>query len=202
MLKAIRFNDKYLIRNAICVAIGLAFFLGMLCSLRPIICLGDSMLPTFHNLQLLTGTSIQTNPFVELERGDIVLVRCKKPGKLFSSTLIKRLIAMPGDTLEFRDNHVYLNGVLLQEPYLKEPMIMKDAGPFTMGDDCYFVMGDNRNISADSRCYGLFSKADITTKVNTNPQPLDYVLIAVMLVNFYLWIVFLPKWDSDDKEDT
>lgn len=202
MAKATRFNRKVLIRNAICMILSVVSFLSMICFLRPTLCIGDSMLPTFHSFQLLIGTPIHTNPFVELERGDIVIVRHKKQGDLFSTSLIKRLIAQPGDTLEFRNNQVYLNGILLQEPYLKEPMDMIDAGPFTMGEDCYFVMGDNRNISADSRYYGLFSKADILTTVNTEYQPFLLILFAVVLVNICLWSIFLPDWDGMAIEDT
>jgi signal peptidase I len=80
--------------------------------------------------------------------------------------LIKRVIGMPGDTLEIRDGHIWINGQQLVEPYLKEP-----DSPITFPSDHppiwnipagqYFVMGDNRGDSADSRYWGYASRSDL-----------------------------------------
>ena len=130
--------------------------------------------------------------FKSPQRGDVVIVRCQEK-HIF---LIKRLIAQPGDTLEIRSNQVYVNGVQLNEPYLYDNMITEDVAPFTLGEDMYYVLGDNRNVSADSRYYGLFSDADIYAVVDLENQGWLWVLLIALVANVFFWIVYLPDWDG------
>ena len=74
------------------------------------------------------------------------------------SDLIKRVIGLPGETVEIRDNVVYVNGAPLDEPYLPPDLMMNDEGPWEVPDDHYFVMGDNRNSSNDSRRFGAIAR--------------------------------------------
>ncbi len=83
----------------------------------------------------------------EPERGDIIIFRYPDNEKIL---YIKRLIGLPGETLAVRDGEVYINGEALDEPYLTVPTL-GDFGPYEIPEDGYFMMGDNRNDSADSR---------------------------------------------------
>src|SRR5215472_654263 len=89
------------------------------------------------------------------ERGAIVILR---PPSTNSTDFIKRVIALPGERLLIRDGTVYINGHKLDEPYLPEEWTIdntwKNGVEKTMGPDQYFVMGDNRNRSQDSRFFG------------------------------------------------
>ncbi len=77
--------------------------------------------------------------------------------------LIKRLIGLPGETVEFRDAAVYVNGVKLSEPYINEPCDPARCPDRTwqLGSDEYFFMGDNRNHSHDSRAFGPIPRQQI-----------------------------------------
>lgn len=140
---------------------------------------GTSMNPTLHNGQFVLGMPVSINPMQEIRHGDIVNVRAPS-----GETIIKRIIAMPGDTLEIRNNQVYLNGTVLQEDYIAEPMHTRDIPAFTLAEDQYFVLGDNRNISADSRMYGLFSRADIISVVQTQFHALPILVFLAILSVF------------------
>ena len=86
--------------------------------------------------------------FGDPERGDIVVFDA--PAELHENDdLIKRVIGLPGDTVEIADGFVYINGEALEENYLAERPDY-EYGPVTVPDDCYFMMGDNRNNSIDS----------------------------------------------------
>jgi len=71
--------------------------------------------------------------------------------------LIKRIIGLPGDTITIADNRVHIDGVALSEPYLADNVVMPNAGPFHVGEEEVFVMGDNRQFSFDSRRFGNIS---------------------------------------------
>lgn len=98
----------------------------------------------------------------EPQRGDIVvfLPPDHAPG---DPPLIKRLIGLPGEIVEFRDTAVYINGVQLDEPYLNEPCQPTYCGQrvWILGPDEYFFMGDNRNHSHDSRSFGPIQRGRI-----------------------------------------
>ena len=88
--------------------------------------------------------------FEDPQRGDIVIFRFPDNEKIF---YVKRIIGMPGDTVDIVDGKVYLNGSSepLDEPYIREPMEVEPAMHFEVPEDSYFMMGDNRNYSLDAR---------------------------------------------------
>lgn len=118
---------------------------------------GNSMNDTIHDGMYVAGVSRWFNP----EHGDIVTVNPEQTGDL---QLIKRVIAVGGDELRFEGSHVYLNGELLDEPYIREPMEPVDAISYIIPDDHVWVMGDNRNHSSDSRHFGTVSLDDVLSE--------------------------------------
>ncbi len=89
------------------------------------------------------------------QRGEIVVL--KRAGQ---PDLIKRVIGLPGETLEVRDGRVYINGQPIAEPYIRGPIAQVTA-PQQIPPGQYFVMGDNRNNSSDSRAFGAIPRQDI-----------------------------------------
>ncbi len=86
--------------------------------------------------------------FSEPKRGDVAIFKFPDDE---SQTFIKRIIGIPGDLVEIKDGELYINGDLIQEDYIKEPMRKENFGPYVVPPDSYFCLGDNRNDSKDSR---------------------------------------------------
>ncbi len=121
---------------------------------------GESMCDTLQNNEIMFVTKPEYL-FGDPERGDVVI--CKYPGR--TENFVKRVMGIPGDVIEVRNNVVYRNGEAVEEPYLTPER--NDNGfsmeAFTLGGDEYFVMGDNRDNSHDSRnYYGYGSPAALT----------------------------------------
>ena len=74
---------------------------------------------------------------------------------------IKRVIALPGETVEGRDGEVYVDGRILHEPYLPDEVITRDFGPVEVPKDSLWVMGDNRQNSGDSRVFGAIRRDSV-----------------------------------------
>lgn len=119
---------------------------------------GHSMDHTYAHGDLLVG-----DKNAEIKAGDILIIY----SDVLSERIVKRCIGLPGDKVEIRDNTVYVNGKALKEDYIAEPMITEDLS-ITLAEDEYFVMGDNRNDSTDSREIGPIPKGKIQAKVTHN----------------------------------
>jgi signal peptidase I len=128
---------------------------------QPVRVEGTSMLPRLEDRDRLF-----INKFVyhisAIERGDVVVFRYPRdPEKSY----IKRVIALPGDTLRIDHGHVYVNGNLLHEPYVPpEYRDNRSQAEMAIPADHYFMMGDHRSISSDSRDFGPVDRSLIYGK--------------------------------------
>ena len=92
------------------------------------------------------------------ERFDVVV--CRYPGR-GNTNFVKRVVGLPGDTVELRDGYLYINGEKVDEPYIQDEYRvgrLNNYGPYMVPEDCYFVLGDHRNSSNDSRSQGAISR--------------------------------------------
>lgn len=149
------------------VALGLALFIRFFIA-APYIVQGASMLPTFDDLNYLIIDRV-TYTLGEPERGDVVVFDLPQNT---SKALIKRVIGLPGETVIIANNSVTIvneehpQGFQLDEPYLDPENIGGEADThMTLGPDQYFVLGDNRKVSADSRIWGTLPREDIVGRV-------------------------------------
>lgn len=120
----------------------------------------ESMVPTVNvnDKIITTNFSYWTNG---PQRGDIVVFKYPKDTK---KTYVKRCIGCPGEVIEFKDSKLYVDGNLVEEPYLPTGLEFSDYGPVLVPEGCYFMCGDNRNRSADSRVWGYVEKKLIIGK--------------------------------------
>ncbi len=117
-----------------------------------------------------------TNYFSNPSRNDIVVFKAPEKSALDNGKYwIKRVIGVPGDTLVMKEDGVYVNDRRIEEDYvdggLGDPGLL--AQPYTLGDNEYFVMGDNREVSRDSREVGPISKEDMMGRVCLRIWPLN-----------------------------
>lgn len=120
---------------------------------------GDSMLPTLNNNQTLVFYRLEKS----YDRGEIVAVDMPN-GKYY----VKRIIGIEGDEIDIRDGKVYLNGTALEETYIQgttTPQSNIIEYPVKVTTGKYFVLGDNREHSTDSRAIGLVSRYAILGRI-------------------------------------
>lgn len=149
------------------VALGLAIVVRLFIA-TPFIVSGASMENTFQNFDYLIIDRI-TYDFSAPQRGDIVVFGLPQET---SRDLIKRVIGLPGETVKLSGNAVTIinkehpDGFTLNEPYLTPENLGGATGmQVTLGADQYFVLGDNRRVSADSRLWGTLPRKDIVGRV-------------------------------------
>lgn len=96
---------------------------------------------------------LDETPVSYIKRGDIVIFLFPENQ---SKSYIKRIVGLPGETIEIKDGKVLINEILIEEPYLNPDYVSEDTmpAPVTIAPDHYFVLGDNRRNSSDSRYWG------------------------------------------------
>lgn len=145
------------ISEVIVFAIGIFFFVYLLI-MRPHKIDGESMMPNYLNAEYLLTEKV-TYYLNKPQRGDVVVL---KPPSFVSdgNEFIKRIIGLPGDRLKVFGGHVYINDKLLNEPYIASDVVtaggtfLAENTDFTVPSSQYFLMGDNREHSSDSRYWG------------------------------------------------
>jgi signal peptidase I len=167
--------------ESICVAVILAFFVRTFVvqafkipsgSMEPNLLIGDHLLVNkFVAAPTLTKVEDTLLPIETIRRGDIIVF---KHPKMPERDLIKRTIGLPGETIELRDRRVYVNGQPLDEPYahflfkdladVPAGDVRRNFGPVTIPQGQYFMMGDNRDNSEDSRYWGFLPREYVKGK--------------------------------------
>jgi signal peptidase I len=130
---------------------------------------GQSMEPSLHNGQYLIASKV-TYWLYPPERGDVIVL--EPPNRSGDVPYIKRVIGLPGDLVEVREQRVWVNGIALNEPYINEPP--NYPGNWVVGEGEYFVLGDNRNNSSDSHSWGMLSGDSILGKAFFSYWPPEY----------------------------
>ena len=122
------------------------------------------MLPTIKNAQRLYTEQLDAESKVKLARGDILVFKYPKdPSKGY----IKRLIGLPGDTIEIRSGEVWVNNSKLSEPYVDSKMnlVPRSQPAVVVPPHSYYFLGDNRDNSSDSRIWGFVPEELLVAKV-------------------------------------
>lgn len=179
-------------------------------SMEPTILVGDRLLVDKFGYR--SGFSpFPGTPSREVRRGDIVVFKFPpQPEELY----VKRVIGLPGEEISVRDYRVHINGQPIDEPYKVhalegrtpgDPRLGADFGPVKIPDDHYFAMGDNRDLSLDSRVWGFLPKSHVLGSPLvvfwSYPDPAQAHKIDSFVELAALWIerivYFLPRtrWD-------
>ncbi len=178
-----------LLLTALIIAVVVKTFL-----LQPFWIPSESMVPTIQVNDRVMVNKLAFR-FGDVQRGDVVVFRNplepdteeSVPEAVIRSVLeavgirtrglddlIKRVIGLPGDTIEITDGELLVNGVALEEPYT-DGSFMPDAGPFVVDDGTIFVMGDNRDESFDSRRFGNIPIEDVIGRAFVTIWPVSHV---------------------------
>src|SRR3989344_5987758 len=143
---------------------------------QPFIVEGDSMEPNFKDGQYLIIDELSYN-FNNPERGDTIVLRAPIQPSLF---FIKRIIGLPGEEFKIENGKIIITGkdsnrIVLKEEYIPEGINTVPDTEIKLKDNEYFVMGDNRNRSSDSRSWGPLPEDNITGKVFLRLWPLSKI---------------------------
>jgi signal peptidase I len=150
--------------------LAVVIYLGLQITVQTYVVHEDCMEPNFQE-----GQRVIVNKVIfklhEPERGDVIILHPPPPYDSQGTPFIKRIIALPGDTIEVKNGAVYVNGSELHEPYIKEPASYTLRFETVTGG--YFVLGDNRNNANDSHTGWLVPRQNIIGKAWLSIWPSD-----------------------------
>ncbi|MCB9790539.1 signal peptidase I [Candidatus Nomurabacteria bacterium] len=139
---------------------------------------GNSMYPNFHNTDYVIANKMLYR-FSEPKRGDVIIFKYSE-----TKDFIKRIIGLPGDVVTIKDGQYYINGKHLDESDYLAPTVVTAGGKFLyegiqvkVPEGEYFVSGDNRPKSSDSRSFGTIKKEQIKGRVFVIISPLDRFML-------------------------
>ena len=179
MIKKVKFSLAEIIFYLILLAMMIVFpFLGSFASVS-----GTSMYPTLHDKDYLFVSKIS-----DINKGDIVIIKRDNESRYF----VKRIIGVSNDKIKFSNNRLYVNGVLSKEDYTnKEECLSYTDYSETVADGCYYVLGDNRNHSGDSRMFGDIKRDEIKGVVKCNLSSFGVTRKRLYFVSFVLFLILL-----------
>lgn len=153
--------------------IAVLFIVVYVVSVQQII--GPSMQPTLNNGDIVLLNKFQYRLF-DVKRNQIIALNYKD-----TKYMVKRVIGLPGEKIEFKDNTLYINDKAFNEPFIKDvktnDFSLADLGYDVIPQDMYLVLGDNRENSMDGRDFGLIKKKDIIGKASIRIWPLNNIKI-------------------------
>ena len=145
---------------------------------KPFTVSGQSMYPTLHDSDRMFMSKLG-----DIERFDIVVLQAPDQDKEY----IKRVIGIPGDTIEVKDGKLYINGQVVDQPFINTELLLNKTvyiddftlqeltGELKVPEGKYFVMGDNRGVSKDSRMIGFIERSAIEGKAVFTIWPLNRI---------------------------
>ena len=143
---------------------------------KPIKVNGSSMYPTLKD-QSLGFANILSYQLFGVDRFDVVIVYVEA----LDEYLVKRVIALPNEVVEMKDDKLYVDGVLIDQSFLNQDYLKEvhqfttSFGPLKVGDNEVFLLGDNRPYSSDSRVFGAFKLEDVIAKDTYIFYPLNEI---------------------------
>ena len=138
---------------------------------QPFIVQGNSMVPNFHHGEYLIIDEFSYH-FRTPKRGEVIVFRYpRQPSQFF----IKRVVGVAGDNIEIKDGSVWINGAALDEAYLPQSLATAPEATTILGEDEYFVLGDNREASSDSRAWGSLKERFIVGRTLLRLWPLTRI---------------------------
>lgn len=179
-----RFDTSLIIYTVLAIgaALCIRYFIA-----APYIVQGASMEPTFYDYHYVIIDKVSYR-VSEPERGDVVVLDLPQDT---SRALIKRVVGLPGETISVENsrvvikNAVHPDGFVLDESYVAATSIGGPTGmTVTLGEDQFFVLGDNRRVSSDSRSWGTLPREDIEGRVLVRLYPLTHIGLFPGAVRF------------------